>query len=94
VTYPSSQPAGPIDPRLREGHRRRFSEEDKQWILKEAALPDVSAAEVARRYGIDQRVLRRWKQELAATALAFVTVKVTDAGALPCATSTAAEAVS
>jgi hypothetical protein len=39
----------------------------------------VSAAEVARRYGIAQRVLRRWKQELAATAPAFVMVQVTDA---------------
>jgi hypothetical protein len=33
---------------------------------------------VARRYGIDRRVLRRWKQELA-TAQTFVTVQITDA---------------
>jgi hypothetical protein len=37
VTYPSSQLAGPIVPRPREGHRRRFSDGDKQWILQEAA---------------------------------------------------------
>ena len=77
--YPSSRQAGPIVPRPREGHRRRFSDADKQWIVQEAARPDVSAAEVARRYGIAQRVLRRWKQELAATVPTFVTVQVTDA---------------
>lgn len=81
VTYPLSRLAGPIVPRPRVGHRRRFSDADKQWILEEAARPDASAAEVARRYGIAQRVLRRWKQELAATALAFVTVQVTDTDA-------------
>jgi hypothetical protein len=73
------------------GHRRRFSDGDKQWILQEAAQPGASAAEVARRYGIAQRVLRRWKQELA-TAPAFVTIQVTDADAA--ATSTAGEAAS
>lgn len=94
VTYPSSRLAGPIVPRPREGHRRRFSDADKQWILQEAARPDASAAEVARRYGIAQRILRRWKQELAATGLAFVTVQVTDADASPRATPTAAEVMS
>jgi hypothetical protein len=34
-------------PRLREGHRRRFSDADKTWILEEAARPDMRAAEVA-----------------------------------------------
>ena len=94
VTYPSSQLVGPIVPRPREGHRRRFSDDDKQWILQEAAQPGASAAEVARRYGIAQRVLRRWKQELAATAPAFVTIQVTGADASPCATPTTEEAAS
>jgi hypothetical protein len=49
-TYPSSLLAGPIVPRPREGHRRRFTEADKQRILEEAAQPDTSAAEVGRRY--------------------------------------------
>ncbi len=80
ATYPSSRLAGPIVPRPREGHRRRFTDADKQRILEEAARPGASAAEVARRYGIDRRVLRRWKQELAATAPTFVTVQITDAG--------------
>ena len=76
-TYPSSHAEQPIVPRPREGHRRRFSDVDKAWILEEAARPEVSAAEVARRYGIAQRVLRRWKQELAA-APTFVTVEIRD----------------
>jgi len=77
-TYPSSPPAGPIVPRPREGHRRRFNDTDKQRILEEAARVDASAAQVARRYGIASRLLRRWRQELAATAPTFVTVEITD----------------
>jgi hypothetical protein len=95
VTYPSSWPEGPIVPRPREGHRRRFSEADKRRILAEAARPGASIAEVARRYGIARRVLRRWKQELAAaTAPAFATVQITDAGAASGATPAAEGAVS
>ena len=74
--YPSSS-AGPIVPRLREGHRRRFNEADKRRILDQTAQGGASAAELARRYGIDGRVLRRWKQEL--TPPAFVAVEITDA---------------
>ena len=77
VTYPSSRSERPIVPRPREGHRRRFTEADRQWILEEVARPGTSTAEVARRYGIAPRVLRRWKQELA-TVPTFVTVKITD----------------
>jgi hypothetical protein len=78
-TYPSCA-AGPIVPRPREGHRRRFSEADKRGILDQAGQDGASAAEIARRYGIDRRVLRRWKQELAVmTGLTFVAVQITDA---------------
>ena len=35
-TYPSSSAAGPIVPRPREGHRRRFSDADKCRILDQA----------------------------------------------------------
>ena len=69
---------GPIVPRPREGHRRRFSEADKRRILEEAAQPGASIAEMARRCGINRRVLRRWKQEI---ALTFVTVQVIDGDA-------------
>jgi hypothetical protein len=75
--YPSSRSASPIVARPREGHRRRFSEADKRQILDQAAQVGTSAAEVARRYGIDGRVLRRWKQELAPPA--FVSVEIIDA---------------
>lgn len=92
--YPSSQLASPIVPRPREGHRRRFSDADKHRILEEAARPGTSAADVARRYGIARRLLRRWKQELAATVPTFVTVQVTDAAALSSVAPIAARAVS
>jgi Transposase len=75
-TYPSS-PASPIVPRPREGHRRRFSDADKRQILDQAGQAGASAAEIARRYGIDSRVLRRWKQEMSPPA--FVAVEITDA---------------
>src|ERR1043165_7785098 len=64
VTYPSL----PIIPRPREGHRRRFDEADKRRILDEAARPGTSVPEVARRYGIDRRILCRWKRELSPPA--------------------------
>ena len=79
VTYPSSRPEGPIVPRPREGHRRRFGEADKHRILEEAAQPGASVSEVARRYGIDRRILCRWKQELSPPA--FVAIKITDVAA-------------
>lgn len=94
LTYPSSRVPGPIVPRPRAGHRRRFSTGDKQSIVQEAARSGASAAEVARRYGIAQRVLRRWKQELAVTGPAFVTVRVSDADPSPCATPDIEEVVS
>jgi hypothetical protein len=78
--YPTSHSEQPIVPRPREGHRRRFSDADKAWILEQGARPGVSAAGVARRYGIAERVLRRWKQELSAAPV-FVSVQITDADA-------------
>lgn len=85
VTYPSLQSEGPVVLPPREGHRRRFSEADKRRILEDAAQPSASVAEVARRYGIDRRVLCRWKQELAPPI--FVAVQITDtdapSGAMP-----------
>jgi hypothetical protein len=82
MAYPSSSQDRPIVPRPREGHRRRFSEADKRRIVAEALRPGAGVAEVARHYGIDRRVLRRWKQELAAMpAPTFVTVQIIDAGA-------------
>ena len=42
------------------GARRQFSEELKQRIVTEACQPAASASEIARRYGLDLRLLRRW----------------------------------
>ena len=69
---------GPIIPPAREGHRRKFSEADKRRIVEQAAHPDASLSEVARRYGIATRILFRWKQELTAGPV-FVAVRITDA---------------
>ena len=78
MTYPSSPMPDLVVLPAREGHRRRFSEADRCRILAEAAQPDASLAEIARRYGIARRVLCRWKQELAAPPV-FVAVQITDA---------------
>ncbi|WP_425905410.1 IS66 family insertion sequence element accessory protein TnpA [Nitrobacter sp. TKz-YC02] len=84
-SYPSSAAAEPIVPRPREGHRRRFSEADKRWILEEMIRSGASGSEISRRYGIAPRVLRRWKQDVAAAKeLGFVTVQIAD-GATPAA---------
>jgi hypothetical protein len=68
-----------IVPPAHEGHRRKFSDADKRRILEEAAEPDASVAQIARRYGIARRVLCRWKQELGPPP--FVAVQITDADA-------------
>jgi hypothetical protein len=69
----------PTIPPAREGRRRKFSEANKRQILEQAILPDACFAEVARRYGIAERVLFRWKQEAAqAAAPMFVAVEVAD----------------
>jgi hypothetical protein len=46
----------------------------KYW--KKRLLPGARFAEVARRYGIAERVLFRWKQKLTVTAPAFVSVEI------------------
>lgn len=44
--------------------RRQFSEEAKRRIVGEASRPGGSLSEVARRYGIDLRLLFRWRRAL------------------------------
>ena len=81
MTCGATEP-GPIVLPPRDGHRRKFTLEDKRRILAEAERRDASTSEMARRYGIAARVLFRWKQELAQPAEAkFVAVKITDANA-------------
>ena len=60
----------------REGHRRRFSAIERQRIIDETDQPGASVSDVARRYGIDRRILCRWRQE--ARPATFVSVEVLD----------------
>ena len=67
-------------PPAREGRRRKFSEADKRQILAEAIRPDTRFSDIARHYGIAERVLFRWKQEMTAGGEPmFVTAQITDA---------------
>lgn len=47
------------------GQRREFSEGLKQRIVMETSRPGASASEIARRYGLDLRLLRRWRKAYA-----------------------------
>lgn len=48
------------------GGRREFSDELKQRIVMEASRPEASASDIARRYDLDLRMLRRWRRIFAA----------------------------
>ena len=48
----------------RTGRQRQFSEEDKQRIVEETCRPGQSLSAAARRYGIDLRLLVRWRRAL------------------------------
>lgn len=52
------------------GKRREFSEELKQRIVMESSRPGASASEIARRYGLDLRLLRRWRKAYASSLAA------------------------
>lgn len=77
---PGAYPVSPlIVPPPRDGHRRRFSEEERRRIVAEAEQPGATLSEVARRYGVDLRLLRRWKQDCAPPV--FASVEIVDEGA-------------
>ena len=70
------------------GRRRRWTDEEKAWIVTESLGPATSASAVARRYGLHPSQLFVWRQQLAAAAArdtpAFVPVVVAeDAVAAP-----------
>jgi len=83
VTDDGPEP-GPVVQPPRDGHRRKFTAEDKRRILAEVERPGASVSEVARHHGIAVRVLFRWKQERAQPAdPVFVSVEITDANTSP-----------
>lgn len=47
------------------GKRRAFSKELKERIVTETSRPGASASEIAKRYGLDLRLLRRWRKAYA-----------------------------
>ena len=66
------------------GRRRRWTDEEKAWIVAESLDPATTVSAVARRYGLHASQLFVWRQRLAASAAreppAFVPVVVTEDG--------------
>src|SRR4051812_16832019 len=69
------------------GRRRRWTDEEKAWIVAESLDPATTTSAVARRYGLHPSQLFVWRQQLAALAArdapGFVPVLVTDEGTAP-----------
>jgi transposase len=66
------------------GRRRRWTDEEKAWIVAESLDPTTTVSAVARCYGLHPSQLFVWRQQLAAPAVreapAFVPVVVTEEG--------------
>ena len=71
------------------GRRRRWTDEEKAWIVAESLDPATTVSAVARRYGLHASQLFVWRQRLAAPAareaLEFVPVLVAEDSAAPAA---------
>ena len=69
------------------GRRRRWTDEEKAWIVAESLDRATTVSAVARRYGLHPSQLFVWRQQLAAPAVreapAFVPVVVAEDGAAP-----------
>ena len=69
------------------GRRRRWTDEEKAWIVAESLDPATTVSAVARRYGLHASQLFVWRQRLAAPAargvLEFVPVVVAEGAATP-----------
>jgi transposase len=67
-------------PDHRVGRRRRWTDEEKAWIVAESLDPTITVSAVARRYGLHASQLFTWGQQLASAAMrqgpAFVPVVV------------------
>jgi hypothetical protein len=64
VNHMAKQPAPVTVPPP--GGRRQFSEELKQRVVAETCRPGASVSEIARRYGLDLRLLFRWRKAFGA----------------------------
>ena len=51
------------------GRRRRWTDEEKAWIVAESLDPATTTSAVARRYGLHPSQLFVWRQRLAAAAV-------------------------
>ena len=69
------------------GRRRRWTDEEKAWIVAESLDPASTVSAVARRYGLHASQLFVWRQRLAAAAAreapGFVPVVVAEDGPAP-----------
>ena len=71
------------------GRRRRWTDEEKAWIVAESLDPATSVSAVARRYGLHASQLFVWRQQLQRRALTaetsdapgFVPVVLAESGA-------------
>src|SRR5689334_4356670 len=67
--------------------RRRWTDEEKAWIVAESLDPASTVSAVARRYGLHPSQLFVWRQQLAAAAVGeapgFVPVVVAEEAATP-----------
>ena len=73
------------------GRRRRWTAEEKAWIVAESLDPTTTVSAVARRYGLHAGQLFTWRQQLAAPAareaLGFVPVVVAEGAVAPAETA-------
>src|SRR4051794_32040880 len=69
------------------GRRRRWTDEEKAWIVAESLDPATTVSAVARRYGLHASQLFVWRQQfvapVACEAPEFVPVVVTENAAAP-----------
>ena len=69
------------------GRRRRWTDEEKAWIVAESLDPTATVSAVARRYGLHASQLFVWRQQIAAPATreapAFVPVLLAEDSTAP-----------
>ena len=73
------------------GRRRRWTDEEKAWIVAESLDPAATVSAVARRYGLHPSQLFVWRQQLQRRASSvetsgtpgFVPVMLAEDGAVP-----------